>query len=113
VTYDGTTARRWVDGVQYDSSTGSIAASNPGHPLLFGRHNYSSNHGAVTLDEVRISKVARYSTGFTPAHSFTVDSDTVAYWRCNEGNGTTLQDETSTHDATLEGSPVPTWVEGR
>jgi hypothetical protein len=66
-----------------------------------------------TIDEVRMSKVARYTTTFTPATSFTVDSDTVGYWKFNEGSGGTAADATGIHNGTLQGSPPPSWVRGR
>jgi hypothetical protein len=73
-----------------------------------GGYDYSG-----TIDEVRISSVARYTTTFTPAYSFTLDSDTVGYWKFNEGSGSTTADATGNHNGLLLGSPPPTWVGGR
>ncbi len=44
------------------------------------------------MDEVRISKVARYTDDFTPANLFTADKDTVALYHCDEGEGEKLID---------------------
>jgi len=65
---------------------------------------------AVTLDEAGF----QWRSLHVKLHSWSfllVDSDTVAYYKCNEGSGSTLHDETSKHDATLSGSPEPTWEE--
>ncbi len=70
-------------------------------------------HG--TLDEVRISSTARYTDTFDPctAVNFTVDENTVAYWKFNEGSGTTAADSSgNSNNGTLSGTTVPTWVSG-
>lgn len=70
-------------------------------------------HTNGKLDELRLSRKAQYSTNFTPTTGWETDSDVVAYWHFDDGDGTTLTDETNNHDGTLVGSPAPTWVEGR
>jgi serine/threonine protein kinase len=45
-----------------------------------------------TLEEIRISKVARYNTDFTPAKRFEPDVDTLALYHCDEGQGDVLND---------------------
>jgi hypothetical protein len=105
----------WHDGQNVGSATG-VSITPSYHDLLIGGvgwyGGYSGSDNTI-LDEVRFSSVIRYTSSFTPATSFTVDSDTVAYWKCNEGDGTTLHDATSNHDGTLQGDPAAQWVEGR
>lgn len=104
----------WHDG-QNVGSASSISFTSSDEPVWIGAVPWFGgiSGSTVIMDEVRFSNVVRYTSSFTPATSFTVDSDTVAYWKFNEGSGSTLADETSNHDGTLEGSPEPTWVEGR
>ena len=56
-----------------------------GHPTLKG-------YFQGTIDEVRVSKIARYSKNFTPAKRFETDKDTMALYHCDEGAGKTLTD---------------------
>lgn len=114
--YDGAMAKLYLDGTQVASSTASsdhlqnsaltltFAAGNDLNPVTFGNE---------VLDEIRISQVARYPANFSPATSFQVDPDTVAYWRLNEGIGTIASDATGNHNGTLQGNPPPAWVSGR
>ena len=44
------------------------------------------------IDEVRISKTARYSSNFTPAKRFNSDEHTIALYHFDEGQGTTAHD---------------------
>jgi serine/threonine protein kinase len=44
------------------------------------------------LDEVRISKAARYAGDFTPQQRFSRDKDTLALYHCDEGTGERLTD---------------------
>jgi hypothetical protein len=64
------------------------------------------------MDEVRVSKVARYTSNFTPASSFTVDSDTLVYLKFDEGGGASYTDQTGNSTPVYVGNP-PEWVEGR
>jgi hypothetical protein len=45
-----------------------------------------------TIDEIRVSKVARYDRDFTSAKRFEPDADTVALYHCDEGSGDMLKD---------------------
>jgi hypothetical protein len=53
------------------------------------------------LDELRLSKVARYTTTFTPAATFTADSDTVALYHFDEGSGLVAGDSASSTPVSL------------
>ncbi|OYW18134.1 MAG: hypothetical protein B7Z55_11200, partial [Planctomycetales bacterium 12-60-4] len=44
------------------------------------------------IREVRVSKVSRYNSNFTPERRFEPDADTLALYHCDEGNGQTLND---------------------
>lgn len=45
-----------------------------------------------TFQEVRVSKVPRYTTDFTPQRRFEPDKDTLALYHMDEGSGDTLKD---------------------
>lgn len=49
-------------------------------------------HFAGSIDELRVSKVARYSTDFVPALRFEPDQDTLALYHFDEGQGDILTD---------------------
>ncbi|MCU0493361.1 MAG: LamG domain-containing protein [Chloroflexaceae bacterium] len=58
------------------------------------KHDYpGSLHYNGWIDEVRLSRVVRYTGNFTrPGGPFSSDGDTVALYTLNEGNGTSLGD---------------------
>lgn len=57
----------------------------------FGNNpTYHTILGAI--DELRVSKIARYEKDFIPERRFTTDSDTVALYHCDEGRGGELRD---------------------
>ncbi len=63
------------------------------------------------IDEVRLSKVARYTESFTPAQRFESDNDTVALYHCDELSGPVVKDSSENGlDAYIHGA---TWVKGR
>ncbi len=63
---------------------------------------------AGVLDEVRISKVARYDKGFTPDVRFTADKDTLALYHFDEGTGSELKDSSgNNHHGKIVGAK---WV---
>jgi hypothetical protein len=45
-----------------------------------------------SMDEIRISNVARYTGKFSPAIRLQPDGSTLALYHCDEGNGDTLKD---------------------
>jgi len=103
----------YVDGIRVASTPYKAGATGSRCPLRIG---YRATHGGCFVDatfaEIRISRSARYDRDFTPATSFLLDRDTIAYWRFNEGSGKTVHDETGRHPGELRGSPLPTWREG-
>ena len=61
------------------------------------------------VDEVRISKVARYDQDFTPARRFAPDADTIALFHCDEGSREELRDASGNgHHGKIVGA---TWVQ--
>jgi len=68
-----------------------------------------------TIDEVRISKNAKYLANFTPSKTLTVDINTIAHWELNEGSGTIISDSASAYNSSANafiGTPSPSWVIG-
>ena len=54
------------------------------------------------IDEIRISRTARYSKNFTPARRMNADRETVALYHCDQGQGNTLTDDSGQgHDGYL------------
>lgn len=116
MTFDGADLRFWLDGVLVatDNKPGSMSVGT--NQLGIGAWKLNGtwvNFAGYTIDEARISSVVRYTDTFTPATSHAVDADTVAYWKLNEGAGSTAFDASGNgHDATLTGDPLPAWVDG-
>ena len=67
------------------------------------------NHEFVgVVDELRISKVARYHDEFTPQQRFEPDADTLGLYHCDEGRGDVLQDSSGNeHHGRIV---APRWV---
>lgn len=114
VSYDNNIVRIFVGGTLDVSLTiGADNLTQTSSAFTIGSANDESDFMNGALDEIRISQVARYTGNFSPATSFVVDSDTVTYWKFNEGSGTTARDATGNHNGILQGSPPPVWVNGR
>jgi len=66
-------------------------------PLTIGGMSTGSGSFNGYMDEIRISKIARYTAAFTPSTSaFTNDTDTVLLLHCNgTNNSTTFTDDNS------------------
>ena len=109
-TLDGSNIGLWFDGVLAASGSTSTDWSGNTKDLHLGGDPASEGLNG-TIDEVRISNTARYTSNFSPATSFTSDGNTVALWHLNDGSGTSAADSSGNgHTGTLEGSPTPTWV---
>ncbi|HGY55091.1 MAG TPA: T9SS type A sorting domain-containing protein [Caldithrix abyssi] len=70
-----------------------------------------------TIDEVRLSAIARYTSDFTPAtQPFEVDEYTIALWHFDEGSGDVAEDVTGNGFTGILGDPDsvgyadPEWV---
>jgi len=101
----------YIDGTNVWSGSYSVGdLSSVTSDFVIGAYaNHSQEFFNGTIDEVRISNTARYTSDFTPATSFTSDGNTVALYKFNEGSGTTVADSSGNgHTGTLVNSP--TWV---
>ena len=108
--WDGAKQRLYVDGEKK-------ATTNLGGTLKISNAYLGARAGANpfigTIDEVRLSKVARYVGAFTPDCVLAADTNTVGLWHFSEGAGTTVADSSGNgHTGTLQGALAPTWVDG-
>ena len=70
--------------------------------------NWKIGGAEGVIDEVRISKVARYDKDFTPAKRFEPDKDTIALYHFDEGTGDVLKDSSgNNHHGKIVGAK---WV---
>jgi len=109
--FDGGRARFFVDGrekarpetasVDLGPDDGHRVSSERGEPRLFdkgfwiGSRREDSEMGGFfqgTIDEVRISNIARYTEDFTPQDRFEPDEHTMALYHFDEGQGDVLHD---------------------
>ncbi|AUG82115.1 hypothetical protein CFP65_7541 [Kitasatospora sp. MMS16-BH015] len=111
--YDGSAASLLVDGESVTSGT-LAAATAPGAAgkLLLGARTATTGHFAGVLDEVRLWARARRSARIAATRGERLVGDEpqlVAYYRCDEGTGTTAYDQSanSAH-AALRGTVA--WV---
>lgn len=85
----GTSALLFVDGTLASTQTYSGTAGGTEVIYYGARYNQGGNFNG-NIDEIRISKTARYTTGFTPsASAFTNDSNTLLLVHANGTNGST------------------------
>jgi hypothetical protein len=110
-TWDGTTAILWLDGKKQGTvALADFPDSKDSIKLGYLSESFESLDG--TLDEVRISKVVRYTEDFTPAAILNTDEKTVAYWKISEGSGLIVNDLSGNgHKGELSGTPPPQWTE--
>ncbi|MGH7751487.1 MAG: fibronectin type III domain-containing protein, partial [Gemmatimonadales bacterium] len=118
-TYDRQNMRIFVNGQQTASRAFTGAVSTSTFALTLGYNNvWSSEQFSGTIDEVRISNVARYSGPFTPAGAFSPDANTVALWHFDEGSGQTTADASGNGNTLRRGATTsaentdPAWVAG-
>ena len=95
--------RFYVNGVRRAQTANTQQLRQPEYPFdgtWIGAHplvrdlNQNAYFYRGRIDEIRISKSARYDLDFTPQTRFEPDADTVALYHCDEGAGTALQDST-------------------
>jgi len=114
-TYDRVTVRVFLDGQMEGTYSTTEAIVDCTNPLRFGIGAYVLNYFWFdgVIDEVRISRIARYSASFSvPTGPYTTDSNTVGLWHFDEGTGTTTADASGNgNNGTLYNGPV--WVTGR
>ena len=108
--WDGLQQRLFVDGLKNDPKRlpGTLKIGNS---YLGGQAGDKPFKGSI--DEVRISKIARYSDSFSPDCTWIPDVNTIALWHLNEGWGIKVADASGNdRSGLLQGSPVPMWVDG-
>ncbi len=119
-TYDGDSVKVFINGIQQGSlymPTGMVPGT--AYPWRFGRLSDPSQaqtrYWSGQIDEVRIWNrsltaseiLARYDHHLDPAQ----ETGLVGYWRFNDGNGTTVTDQTSNgNNGTLAGAVWSTLV---
>lgn len=88
----GTTLSIFVNGEGTNIPVSGGAIRQGGRTVIgYGIYNSAPFYGLI--DEVRISKVARYINEFSrPNGPFGADTDTVGLWHFDEGNGQVLND---------------------
>ncbi len=100
--YDGKLARLLIDGKLIGSAPPKFLPKANLGKLLFGARFDG------TMDEWRISKVARYEKNFTPPQRYEPDADTLALYHFDEGSGDVLKDSSgNNHHGQITGAK---WV---
>jgi len=87
----------YLDGTSQGTSSNTVTIGSGSHnQLQFGCLGNAVGDYNGYIDEVRVSKVARYTGAFTPtASAFTNDYDTVLLLHCDGADGdTTFEDDT-------------------
>jgi hypothetical protein len=113
--YDGQNVRIFIDG---KLQPGTDMTTNPHKASVFDFMVGADPNGQGmphqffkgTIDEVRISKVARYQEDFEPAkEKFKSDADTLVLYHFDEGEGEVAKDASNNkHDGLVHGAK---WVE--
>jgi|GEM_PF-877336 len=84
----------FIDGVKVAELNHSATTLTQSFSLQFGKYfaDGSSDYFKGNLTKIRISKVVRYNSNFTPPITYSVDTNTIGQWDFSEGSGTTLND---------------------
>ncbi len=120
---DSTTVRLYLDGKQNGTaSAASVGAiDTTGRVKKLGQIGTgTSEHFTGSIDEVRVSNVARYKGGpYTPSReALAIDSNTKALWHLDAASGQIVRDMSSNeNNGTLgadsaSASDDPTWLTG-
>ncbi len=112
---DGTNRKIFINGVEEDSALGSDIGESSADIHFCARADTQGDKKNATLKEARIWKKARSESEINEDKDKEIDSnhtdwsDLVAYWKFDEGTGTTFSDSSGeNNDGNLQGSP--TWV---
>jgi serine/threonine protein kinase/formylglycine-generating enzyme required for sulfatase activity len=91
--YDGKAEIRFYVNGQLQSRTPAPDVKPSTYSMMRLGANHESKNGFLgRMNEVRISKVARYDTDFTPVKRWEPDTDTLAVYHFDEGEGIVLKD---------------------
>ncbi|MFY9342965.1 MAG: LamG-like jellyroll fold domain-containing protein, partial [Planctomycetota bacterium] len=89
--FDGSTVRCFVDGQPVGEAKGSGKRKANSLPLFVGADpdgdSTATSFFAGSMDEVRLSRGARYAAAFTPAARHAADADTVLLLHCDQDFG--------------------------
>lgn len=86
---DSGTFELFVDGSSEGTLTGSYDWGRENQYYKFGQ--VATNHGNLSIDEIRVSNTARYTSGFTPnGIQFANDDSTLLLVHCNGSDGSTI-----------------------
>jgi hypothetical protein len=111
--YDGTTLRAFIDGVERGTKTMSAALATTTTPLSIAGANSARKYFSGSIDEVRVWSVARTGDEIKQAMSQRLagsEPGLVGYWHFDEGTGAIARDATpGRHDAMLVGTTLPAW----
>ncbi|QDU31402.1 Serine/threonine-protein kinase PknB [Anatilimnocola aggregata] len=116
--FDGTSIRLFKDGVLQGASVADQEFVSRPYQIVIGADPTGKKGPQLPvspsavfdgiIDEVRISKVARYTGDFKPDPRFTPDADTIALYHFDEGSGDTAFDSSDNkHHAKIVGAK---WV---
>jgi len=90
---DGSYFRLFVDGSMAGEETSGEVPDPINAAIVIGaRLGVSVLYLDGSVDEMRISSIARYNDDFTPQRLFTLDVDTLALWHFDEGSGSQTVD---------------------
>ncbi len=111
-TYDGVRMRVFVNGVP----TGALAATGAipvtVDPLYLGTKTpaaIAGDHLNGSLDDVRVYNRALAATEVGTLAGLDLQDGLVAWWRCNDGSGTTAADATGSGRTGTLNAPLPQW----
>jgi predicted phosphodiesterase len=94
--YDGKEVRLYVDGMEVAQKPTKGARVSNALPLYIGadpnRHGLPSRPFHGHLDEIRLSKVARYEANFAPQRTLPTDAECVLHFRADRLSGNYLPD---------------------
>lgn len=109
--FDGTNVSVWLDGESiYSTNTSPDQLMATENPLSIGCQNSGFRPFNGYIDEVRISRVARYHSAFNPQMRFSPDADTVALYHLDENGGTIAHDASGNgNDGTIYNADSTTW----
>jgi serine/threonine protein kinase/formylglycine-generating enzyme required for sulfatase activity len=93
--FDGARLELFVNGQPAETTFDSPLPKPENARLIIGamlENHLPASFFDGTLDEIRISKIARYKTKFGPPNRLPSDADTLALYHCDEGAGNELKD---------------------